>query len=276
MAETNARRPMSSLTIRMASGLPLAVAVVLVIALAPLWSLSIVLALVAGLAMYEYSRMTLPGPWDVQAILGLALAGAMPLLALAGGAGLAAGLVLAALAGSLAPMAAAQNNTGAWANASFRSWGVVYCGGLFACLLLLAGLVHGRALLLFAIFCVVAADVGAYFVGHLLGKHKLAPSISPGKTIEGALGGAAAAALLGGLFTLFWLPDTPPALGALLGLLLAVCSVGGDLLESSLKRSAGVKDSGGILPGHGGVLDRVDGILPASAVFLLIRVLWWQ
>ncbi len=267
---------MSSLALRVASGLPLAAAAVLVIALVPLWALAIILALVAGLAMHEYTRMTLPGPWNSPAILGLVLAGALPLAALAGGAALAAALVLAAGACALAAVSEGDNSGDIWVHASRRAWGVMYCGGLFACLLLLAGLAHGRALLLFAIFCVVAADVGAYFAGHLMGKRKLAPSISPGKTIEGALGGAAAAALLGAVFAFFWLPDTVPALGALLGLVLAAVSVGGDLLESSLKRAAGVKDSGGILPGHGGVLDRVDGILPATALFLLIRMLWWQ
>lgn len=266
---------MSSLAARAVSGLPLAAAVVLVIALVPLWVLAILLALVAGLAMFEYSRMMLPGPWEAGALVGVGLAGAMPLAALAGGAAVAGAVALALLAASLAGLARTPDMETAWAAASRRAWGVLYCGGLFACLQLLAGLPRGRVLLLFAIFCVVAADVGAYFCGHLWGRRRLAPAISPGKTLEGALGGAAAAAALGAVFAIVWLPDTGPALGALLGLALAVVSVGGDLLESALKRAAGVKDSGNVLPGHGGVLDRVDGILAAGALFLLIRVLWW-
>ncbi|MBU1453027.1 MAG: phosphatidate cytidylyltransferase [Proteobacteria bacterium] len=133
----------------------------------------------------------------------------------------------------------------------------------------------GRVLLLFALFAVIAADVGAYFAGHMWGKHKLAPSISPGKTIEGVAGGALSSAVLGAVFAGLWLPDTSAGAGALLGALLALVSVGGDLLESALKRAAGVKDSGGILPGHGGVLDRVDGILIGGATFLLLRMLLW-
>lgn len=155
----------------------------------------------------------------------------------------------------------------AWDDATRRCWGLVYVGGLFAGLVVLLGLPQGRALLIFSIFAVVAADVGAYFAGHMWGRHKLAPAISPGKTIEGVAGGALAAAVLGAVYALLWLPDTSVGAGFLLGLVLAVVSVGGDLLESALKRAAGVKDSGSILPGHGGVLDRVDGILVGGAAF---------
>jgi len=266
---------MSGLALRAASGLPLALGAMLVIALAPLWVLAILLALAAGLAMFEFSRMMLPGPWSLAALLGVGLAGAVPLAALAGAAAAAAALVLAALAGFLAALLRAPEIAAAWSEAARRAWGVPYCGGLFACLLLLAARTQGRALLLFAVFCVIAADVGAYFSGHLWGRRKLAPAISPGKTWEGVLGGAAAAVVLGAVYAALWLPDTGPGLGAVLGLALAAVSVAGDLLESALKRAAGVKDSGGVLPGHGGVLDRVDGILPAVALFLLLRVLWW-
>lgn len=116
-----------------------------------------------------------------------------------------------------------------------------------------------------------ATDTGAYFTGIKLGKRKLAPRISPNKTFEGALGGigiAAAAALLFsiivGSFSPIWL---------FYGLLTAVFGILGDLLESSLKRNAGIKDSGNIIPGHGGILDRFDSLLftlPITYIFLLI------
>ena len=118
------------------------------------------------------------------------------------------------------------------------------------------------------------ADTGAYFVGRALGRHKLAPSISPGKTWEGALGGGAAVLAYG--FALA--PKLPPSLGArpaLLVLLIVavpVMSVVGDLFESLLKRQAGLKDSSRVLPGHGGVLDRIDSltsILPLTALIWL-------
>lgn len=266
---------METLAVRAATGLPLAAGVLLLILFAPLWVLGLLIAGVACLGMYEYTRMALPGSWNAPAIAGVALAGLTALAGLAGG-----GAALAALMLSVAALGLITALTGfdlgfAWDQATKRSWGLVYVGGLFAGLLVLAGLANGRVLLIFSIFVVIAADVGAYFAGHMWGKHKLAPSISPGKTIEGVAGGALASAILGGIFAGLWLPDTSVGAGALLGLVLALVSVGGDLLESALKRAAGVKDSGTILPGHGGVLDRVDGILVGGAAFLLLRMLLW-
>ncbi|MCB2193358.1 MAG: phosphatidate cytidylyltransferase [Deltaproteobacteria bacterium] len=275
MSEPTRRRTMETLTVRAATGLPLAAGVLLLILFAPSWVLGLLIAGAACLGMYEYTRMVLPGSWNTAAIAGVALAGLTALAGLAGG-----GAALAALMLSLAALGLITALTGfdldlSWDNATRRSWGLVYVGGLFAGLLVLAGLPDGRVLLIFSIFVVIAADVGAYFAGHLVGKRKLAPSISPGKTIEGVAGGALASAVLGAVFAGLWLPDTSVGAGALLGLVLALVSVGGDLLESALKRAAGVKDSGTILPGHGGVLDRVDGILVGAAAFLLLRMLLW-
>ena len=116
------------------------------------------------------------------------------------------------------------------------------------------------------------ADIGAYFAGRRFGRHKLAVMISPGKTWEGAFGGLATSLIAMGLLGMvgwqFLEAPMPPVIWwALIGLLVVVASVLGDLFESILKRDAGVKDSGSILPGHGGVLDRVDALLPAAPVF---------
>ncbi|MCF8041010.1 MAG: phosphatidate cytidylyltransferase [Desulfarculaceae bacterium] len=275
MSEPTRRRTMETLAVRAATGLPLAAGVLLIILFAPLWVLGLLIAGVACLGMYEYTRMVLPGSWNVPAIAGVALTGLTALAALAGGTAALAALML-----SLAALGLITALTGfdlgiSWENATRRSWGLVYVGGLFAGLTVLAGLPGGRVLLIFSLFVVIAADVGAYFAGHMWGKRKLAPAISPGKTIEGVAGGAAASAVLGAVFAGLWLPDTSVGAGALLGLVLALVSVGGDLLESALKRTAGVKDSGVILPGHGGLLDRVDGILVGGAAFLLLRMLLW-
>lgn len=120
---------------------------------------------------------------------------------------------------------------------------------------------------------VVATDVGAFAAGKTLGRHKLAPSISPGKTWEGLAGGVLAAALVSMSFSPFLIfPHTN--LGALLlGVVLAVISQAGDLFESWIKRRAGVKDSGTLLPGHGGILDRVDGLSFAAPVYLFTAIL---
>lgn len=129
----------------------------------------------------------------------------------------------------------------------------------------------GPLRLLYFFFIVFAADTGAYLAGRNLGKHKLAPQVSPGKTIEGAIGGlllCAAWALTAGVYVF---PLEASGIWLLLALTLVVgaFSVVGDLTESMFKRIAGVKDSGNILPGHGGILDRVDGILPAAPVMVL-------
>ena len=122
---------------------------------------------------------------------------------------------------------------------------------------------HGLDLLLWAFIVTWSTDIGAYFAGRRFGRRKLAPTISPGKTVEGLVGGAVAATLLGGAWAI------ATGLGhALLALapVLAVAAQAGDLFESSLKRRAGVKDSGSWLPGHGGVLDRLDGLVPVAVL----------
>lgn len=124
----------------------------------------------------------------------------------------------------------------------------------------LAGWDLGARYLLLVLCCTWALDSGAYFVGRSLGKHKLCPTVSPGKTVEGSVGGAAAAVLIGVAFgrLLFGLPLAQClVLGALVGVLGQV----GDLSKSLVKRDVGVKDFGSLIPGHGGVLDRFDSLL---------------
>ena len=129
---------------------------------------------------------------------------------------------------------------------------------------------HDPHLVLYLVFLVAAMDTGAYFVGKAVGRTKLAPHLSPGKTIEGVKGGLAAAllfAVLGASY--FGFRGTAWVYFLLLSLLVAALSVAGDLFESLVKREAGQKDSGTLLPGHGGVLDRIDGLLAALPVFVL-------
>jgi len=130
---------------------------------------------------------------------------------------------------------------------------------------------NGHRWLLAALAVVWAADTGAYFTGRKFGKHKLAPRVSPNKTIEGLAGGVIAGVLVG-VAAAFWLAGAPlaelPAV-ALVALVAVLFSVIGDLFESLLKRHAGVKDSGHLIPGHGGILDRLDGVLAALPVFAL-------
>ncbi|MCG8489075.1 MAG: phosphatidate cytidylyltransferase [Chromatiales bacterium] len=127
----------------------------------------------------------------------------------------------------------------------------------------------GPGLMLFVLMLIWSADVGAYFAGHRWGNHKLAPQVSPGKTREGVYG-AMVSALLCGVVLLWWLDTSllKSMLILLLCLVTMLSSVVGDLFESLLKRQRGMKDSGTLLPGHGGMLDRIDSLTAAAPVFL--------
>lgn len=133
---------------------------------------------------------------------------------------------------------------------------------------------NGSWLLFTLLLTVAATDMGAYFGGRSYGKRKLAPSISPNKTIEGALTGLFFGMVFGSLsFALFMGPAEAFTGGAILSLAIAAFSVLGDLFESYIKRCVGKKDSGGIFPGHGGVLDRADGVLFAAvAMYFMLKV----
>jgi phosphatidate cytidylyltransferase len=129
------------------------------------------------------------------------------------------------------------------------------------------GAASGPALAILVLGIVWGADIGAYFVGRRIGRTRLAPAVSPGKTWEGVGGGVLAAALVGGVGGV--LLGLPPAASVPLALGVAAISVVGDLAESMFKRHVGVKDSGRLFPGHGGVLDRVDSIAAAVPLFVL-------
>ena len=130
-------------------------------------------------------------------------------------------------------------------------------------------LVHGARVVSVLAAMVIASDSAQYFVGRLVGRRRLAPLVSPGKTVEGALGGIVAAALVGATLGVQWIPGVTMRSGTLLGLLVAGFGIAGDLFESMLKRGAGVKDSSSFIPGHGGVLDRIDSWLFAGPVYYL-------
>ncbi len=156
--------------------------------------------------------------------------------------------------------------------------GVILLLVAWASLLYLRHQEGGQFWVLYVVAVVAAADIGAYFFGKLFGSRKLAPAVSPGKTWEGFAGGLVVSQLFAlGLFVYFSLAKQSPlpSLDILLFVtaLLAAVSVLGDLFESILKRGCGLKDSGSILPGHGGILDRLDGLVAALPVFAFIFML---
>jgi len=130
---------------------------------------------------------------------------------------------------------------------------------------------------LWVVLCLMTAflsDTGAYFAGRFLGRHKLAPRLSPSKTVEGSVGGfaAALAACVAARYT--FLPSLPLSDAVLLGILGSAVGQAGDLVESMLKRSADAKDTGGFFPGHGGMMDRIDAAIFVAALFYGYLVLW--
>ncbi len=158
-----------------------------------------------------------------------------------------------------------------------RGWGTAVAGA-FALVPAWVALTHmvelwprGAQWVLFILTLTFAADTGAYFAGHAYGRVKLAPQVSPGKTWEGVVGGMVFAAVVGYAGSRWF--DLAPAGFVPLCLAAAAFSVVGDLTESMFKRAAGLKDSGRLFPGHGGVLDRVDGVL-ASAPVMCLGLLW--
>ena len=148
-------------------------------------------------------------------------------------------------------------------------WALTVTGGLYlglcgACLIGLRALEDGLWWTLITVFSIMLADTSAYFVGRAWGRHKLAPTLSPGKTWEGYLAGIAIGGLLTALLASLW--HVGAVHGLILGLLTAIFAPLGDLAVSMIKRHVGAKDSSNLIPGHGGALDRVDSILWAAAI----------
>lgn len=175
-----------------------------------------------------------------------------------------------------------RKKDGAIASWAWTMAGILYVGWLLGHVVSLRGLTDGRSWVFFILLATVASDTAAFFIGRAIGRHKLAPQISPNKTWEGAIAGVVGATVFSLLFTptkLFGLSNAIHIQGLsygeaiLLGALVSVFGQLGDLTESLLKRNAKVKDSGNLLPGHGGVLDRLDSIIFAGVVVYYFAVL---
>lgn len=164
-----------------------------------------------------------------------------------------------------------------WRNTATRSlMGWLILAATWLATLFLLTLPGGTVLMIILVIAVAAADIGAYFSGRRWGRHKLAPSVSPGKTWEGLWGGLAGVMLLTSVIIAVLprhLSHLPMETLLLIGLAVAGASVLGDLTVSMVKRSSGVKDSGALLPGHGGLLDRIDSLCAAAPVFALGLIL---
>ncbi len=221
----------------------------------------LLVALAAVLMAWEWERLT-TGRFGLDGILLAVMGGLVALL----GSGMPA-ISLALVAGFavlLAGLSAARKANPAW-----NLFGALYVGVPVIALVWLRSYQGGLETLVWLFLVIWATDIGAYAAGRTIGGPKLAPRISPKKTWAGLLGGAASAILVGVGVALAVEGANPLVLGLVSGIL-AVIAQGGDLGESWVKRHFDVKDSSNIIPGHGGVLDRVDGLLAAAPVAALL------
>jgi phosphatidate cytidylyltransferase len=235
---------------------------------------ALVLSLVIGLAAWEFSRLC-PEGTDTGLSL-ITVVGALLWHAALISAGSVAGVsaLVAGVALLRVLLVKAEFRVGLL-QAAWIVLGVAYASGLMSFGSLLRGLPEGRELVYFLVFTIWAGDIAAFYIGRRFGRQPLAPRVSPKKTVEGALGGMVVSMIVA-FAGRFWIwPVLPPARAAVVGLLLATVGILGDLCESAVKRGAGVKDSGSLIPGHGGVLDRLDSLMFACPVlYMLVRIGW--
>jgi phosphatidate cytidylyltransferase len=262
-----------NLLVRIASALvALPVVGVLVFWREPLGMTTLCLVAVV-LALREYTSMTMAGRPKAERA-GVVLIGAALYLALSLRPDLGVMWFLAAMiAVAILILLRAVDIPAAGARLFAAEFGVSYIGGLLATLALLHGS-PGPAWVALAIAVTFGNDTGAYFVGRAFGRHKLAPALSPGKTVEGALGGLVASLTVTFVAGWVFMPTLTTYDRVMIGLVSSVVGPAGDLVESLIKRAAGVKDSGRCIPGHGGVLDRIDALLFVGAyVYLHVNLL---
>ncbi len=250
----------------------LVVAVYLVLKVAPLWAFWSMIGFVAIVGVFEMSAMLARGgrkPWRWLALLGtLSITATFlreePPLAPVLAAFLVTLFVMMLLSRET-PAHAVDRMLGTLLPVFYLGLTVGHLGGLLAVENPQAR-ERGEDLIALALFAVYCGDTFAYFGGRAFGKHKLAPRISPGKTIEGAAFGLVGSVLGATLAPLWFFQRLPLGHALLLGAILGSAGILGDLAESLLKRASDVKDSGGLLPGHGGMLDRIDSLLLAAPV----------
>ena len=177
--------------------------------------------------------------------------------------------VIASLALFLSWFLSGRDVKSALSDISGTLLGVMYVAGLSGYFLLIRELQMGHAWILFLFVIVWLGDTGAYYGGRSLGKTPLAPSVSPNKTVEGAVSGLLGSLVGAGLMQIWLLSEVSLVHCLIVALVCGIIGQFGDLAESLLKRNTGVKDSGNLIPGHGGVLDRIDSLLFAGPAFFL-------
>lgn len=261
---------------RIFTGLVLAAGWLLLLFLGSFSLFSLFITLCGGVALYEFLRMGLPES-ETRHIPPVILIGILPLIGTSvwGNIGMTSCLFLAFLLLVILTVAAYPKLENGLVFISRQGFGIFYIGFCSAHLILLYALPNGVYWLLLLSAITVFSDSAAYYTGRMLGRTKLYPALSPGKTWEGAAGGVIGGAL-GGIVVAAIVFESANLLAVgFLSMILSVIGIIGDLIESLIKRVSGVKDSGRFLPGHGGLLDRCDSIL-LTAPALYYVILWWR
>lgn len=276
-AET--KKANSNLAVRVATALVGAPLIVALLYKGPPWGFFLLVLAAALVGAWELFNMTHPGDRASQALgVGITAAACTATYASEGdGRVLVTTLVVVPLLGPLLTLFRVGQMSTAALRVCAMGFGPLYVGVPLALLGALRRDLPGNVgpgYVVVAIMFAWFADTGGYFAGRFLGKHKLYPAVSPKKTVEGAIGGLAGS-VLGAILGHFWfLPSLSLAHGIPLAIVASVFGQAGDFGESLLKRSTGVKDSGAIVPGHGGILDRVDALMLTSAITYLYT-LWF-
>ncbi len=235
---------------------------------------ALLIAAVSVLGMVEFYGMSLAPARGAERAIAIAAGAFLPLLCLGGPAVLLGALTLVVLLFATLFLFRFDDLSSVVQHLSLVFLGFLYVPLLLSHMVLLRELPLGREWIFLVLLIVMSSDTAAYFTGVSWGRRKLYPAISPNKSIEGALGGLAGSVAGALLASVWFLPVLSWFDCLLLGLGLGALGQVGDLFESMLKRSFGVKDSGRLIPGHGGILDRLDSLLfafPAAYYFALLR-----
>jgi phosphatidate cytidylyltransferase len=241
-------------------------AVLAVVIFSPDWFFSVFIAVLGAWGLYEVAEMTATRGFT--AALGVAIVGGFPLVSmLAGGdrGGWPAAVAVFAAMMLMVGVVALRGGEGGPKGIVLILLGAVWVGALFPYFAMLRNLHGGIAAIIMMLLLVIASDTGAYFAGRWLGRVKLAPRVSPNKTVEGAAAGLVASGAAAMLLRSILMPQWTLWFAVEIGIAVAILAQLGDLAGSAFKRSAGVKDSGWIFPGHGGLLDRTCSLVFAAA-----------
>ena len=226
-----------------------------------------VVVLAGGLALFEFYRLCFSDrghSW----LIGIGLTGFAVLILGTHRSEIIVPTLLATLIGIISvPLLSRSPLEQSLRDGAMTLFGVLYLGLTLGALPMTRLLPQGEWLIFFLLLVTWASDTGAYYIGTLYGRHRLAPTISPKKTVEGLVGGLIGAIIVAYAARWWFLPELSGLDCLVLATLLTITGLWGDLTESAMKRSVGMKDSGGILPGHGGMLDRLDSLLFTAPVF---------